>query len=81
MAVSNVAPTKSESAMPCRAGALFIVVVAVLGVMSILGACGRRGPLYLPEDPPAQTATKAPDAEAPATAGPEVPSPPPPVRP
>jgi predicted small lipoprotein YifL len=67
--------------MPCRAGYLFIVVVLVLGAMSIIGACGRRGPLYLPEEPAAQTPTPVPDtgsADSPSAA---MPSPAPPVKP
>ncbi|HKK06949.1 MAG TPA: lipoprotein [Gammaproteobacteria bacterium] len=32
----------------CWAQILFIVVIAVLGLGSMLSACGQKGPLYLP---------------------------------
>jgi len=33
----------------CWAQILFIVVIAVLGLGSMLSACGQKGPLYLPD--------------------------------
>lgn len=33
----------------CWAQIVFIMVVAVLGLGSILSACGQKGPLYLPD--------------------------------
>ena len=35
-----------------------ILVVMVLGVSSILGACGRKGPLFLPEEATTPAATQ-----------------------
>jgi len=32
----------------CWAQIAFIIVVAVLGLASMLSACGQKGPLYLP---------------------------------
>lgn len=37
--------------MHCWARTLFFLVVAVLGIASMIGACGQKGPLYLPEEP------------------------------
>ncbi|AFL74330.1 LPS translocon maturation chaperone LptM [Thiocystis violascens] len=49
--------------MHCWARSLFIVVVVALGILSMLGACGQKGPLYLPEETPANT--PAPGADVP----------------
>lgn len=35
---------------PCWARYLFILVVVSLGTLSAIGACGRKGPLYLPQE-------------------------------
>jgi predicted small lipoprotein YifL len=53
--------------MLCWARYIFAVVVVALGVLAMAGSCGRKGPLYLPEDTPAR------QAPAPST---DVPSPP-----
>jgi len=59
--------------MLCWAQKLFILVVLVLGVLSLLSACGQKGPLYLP--PPPETAGTAPESDlppiAPTAAAPE----------
>lgn len=31
-----------------------ILVVVILGVSSMLSGCGKKGPLYVPEDKPSQ---------------------------
>ncbi|MBK5965092.1 hypothetical protein CCR95_13595 [Thiocystis minor] len=49
--------------MHCWARSLFIAVVVTLGILSMLGACGQKGPLYLPEETPANT--PAPGADVP----------------
>lgn len=36
--------------MHCWARYLFILSVVALGISSMVGACGRKGPLYLPDD-------------------------------
>lgn len=43
--------------MQCWTRYVFIIVVAALGTLSMIGACGRKGPLYLPppQDAPAGT--------------------------
>lgn len=41
--------------MHCWARYLFILVVVVLGTISMIGACGRKGPLYLPQETPRKT--------------------------
>jgi predicted small lipoprotein YifL len=47
--------------MHCWARYLFLLIVAVLGFGHMLGACGQKGPLYLPEQEPAdETQTSAP---------------------
>lgn len=33
----------------CWANVLFWIVVAILGVGSMLSGCGQKGPLYLPD--------------------------------
>ena len=49
--------------MLCWARYLFIAVVATLGTLSMLGACGQKGALYLPDETPAKTT--APGTEVP----------------
>jgi predicted small lipoprotein YifL len=49
--------------MHCRARSLFIAVVVALGILGMLGACGQKGPLYLPEKMPATV----PGADVPVT--------------
>ncbi|EXJ13466.1 LPS translocon maturation chaperone LptM [Imhoffiella purpurea] len=62
--------------MFCWARYLFIVVVAALGIMSMLGACGQKGPLYLPQDTPAQSGGHESDVPAaPAAPGASTPRP------
>jgi predicted small lipoprotein YifL len=41
--------------MHCWARTVFYVVVAMLGIASMIGACGQKGPLYLPEKPVAES--------------------------
>lgn len=48
--------------MDCRARIAFHLVVAALGITSMIGACGQKGPLYLPPEPVAEV----PAAEIPA---------------
>jgi len=50
--------------MHCWARYVFLIVVAALGTLSLIGACGRKGPLYLPEPTPAPTAEQAPASGA-----------------
>ncbi|MBK1720244.1 LPS translocon maturation chaperone LptM [Thiocystis violacea] len=38
--------------MHCWARNLFILVVVSLGTLGMLGACGQKGDLYLPEPEP-----------------------------
>ena len=33
----------------CRAELLLYLVIAILGIGSMLSACGQKGPLYLPD--------------------------------
>ncbi len=40
----------------CPSYLLLILVVVVLGTASLLTGCGKRGPLYLPDEAPRQTA-------------------------
>ncbi|MGE5152476.1 MAG: LPS translocon maturation chaperone LptM [Bdellovibrio bacteriovorus] len=51
--------------MICFARYLLIFVVVALGVLSVLGACGRKGPLYLPEQ--GDRAAPAAQSEVPRT--------------
>ncbi len=37
---------------PCWAQILFLLVVLTLGTLSLLSACGQKGPLYLPDERP-----------------------------
>jgi len=48
--------------MHCWPRYLLWLVIATLGAGSLLGACGQKGDLYLPDDPVKQTqsATDAP---------------------
>lgn len=43
--------------MTCYARYLLLTVVVLLGSLSILSACGKKGDLYLPEKP-SQDATR-----------------------
>jgi len=54
----------------CPSYVMFILVVILLGGMAMLSACGKKGPLYLPPAPPAESGPAA----APETA-PEIPPP------
>ncbi|AHF02628.1 lipoprotein [Marichromatium gracile] len=47
--------------MLCWARYLFIAIILVLGTVSMLGACGQKGPLYLPEPEPATPAATGGD--------------------
>lgn len=49
--------------MPCWPRYLLALVVISLGALSLMGSCGRKGPLYLPEES-GQQATPA-QAEVP----------------
>ncbi|MFP4131871.1 MAG: LPS translocon maturation chaperone LptM [Thiohalospira sp.] len=41
---------------PCPGYLLFLVVVVALALMTLLGGCGQKGDLYLPdENPPAES--------------------------
>lgn len=60
--------------MYCWARYLFVLVVVALGTLSMLGACGQKGPLYLP--PPEGQATPAKQADKPT----DVPTPPTPPQ-
>jgi predicted small lipoprotein YifL len=53
--------------MHCWPRYVFIIVVASLGVLSMVGACGRKGPLYIPE--PASPPAAGSDVPKPASAG------------
>lgn len=46
----------------CPSQWLFIILVVLLGVSSMLSACGKKGPLYLPEQK-AQTSEQNKQAE------------------
>ena len=39
--------------MHCWASYLLVATVVTLGTISMIGACGQKGPLYLPKGPPA----------------------------
>ncbi len=47
--------------MHCWARSLFLATVVALGILGMLNACGQKGPLYLPEKPPAKTTTPGAD--------------------
>lgn len=38
--------------MHCWARYLLIAVISLLAIASMIGACGRKGPLYLPPESP-----------------------------
>jgi predicted small lipoprotein YifL len=44
--------------MICWGRSLFAAVVIALGTLSMIGSCGQKGPLYLPEEAPADTSAK-----------------------
>jgi predicted small lipoprotein YifL len=53
--------------MLCWARTVFIAVVVTLGLLSMVSACGQKGPLYLPDEAPAKTSqpgTDVPDTPA-----------------
>lgn len=52
--------------MLCWARYLFIATVIGLGTLSMLGACGQKGPLYLPEPPPDAAKAGARQSDVPA---------------
>ncbi len=62
----------------CWARYLFIVVVIALGTLSMIGACGHAGPLYLPPPEPPTGTPPAKDAK-PGTEVPKVPTAPQPA--
>lgn len=39
----------------CWSQILFLLLVIVLGISSMLSGCGKKGPLYLPDEKPQQT--------------------------
>ncbi|MGQ9658810.1 MAG: LPS translocon maturation chaperone LptM [Thermochromatium sp.] len=51
--------------MRCWANTFFILIVVVLGLASILGACGQKGDLYLPEPVPVSRSDTPPGADVP----------------
>jgi predicted small lipoprotein YifL len=62
--------------MQCWARSLLTVVVIALGTLSMIQACGQKGPLYLPEDKPAHKQAPPPsDPTAPQTPGADIPKP------
>ena len=56
----------------CRAHYLLLAVIVVLGLASMLNACGAKGDLYLPEASPQQP---APETSQPPAASPGQPTP------
>lgn len=54
--------------MPCWPRYLLALVVISLGALSVIGSCGRKGPLYLPEESVKQAPTT--QAEVPQTPAP-----------
>lgn len=55
--------------MCCWPRYLLVLVVISLGMLSMIGACGRKGPLYLPEEPakgPSAAQSDVPQTTAPA---------------
>jgi predicted small lipoprotein YifL len=44
--------------MTCWARYLLLLVVLILGSASMLSACGKKGPLYHPDDKPASKESK-----------------------
>ena len=51
--------------MRCWANNLFILVVVVLGTLAMLGACGQKGDLYLPEPASESRSSTPPGADVP----------------
>ena len=51
--------------MRCWANNLFILIVVVLGTFAMLGACGQKGDLYLPEPASESRSTVPPGADVP----------------
>lgn len=51
--------------MYCWARTLLYLAVTVLGIASLVGACGQKGPLYLPEE--TAPVPGAPGVDVPAT--------------
>ncbi|EGV19144.1 LPS translocon maturation chaperone LptM [Thiocapsa marina] len=47
--------------MHCWARTAFYLLVTVLGIASMIGACGQKGPLYLPEPPVVEVPASAAD--------------------
>lgn len=47
--------------MHCWAGTAFYLLVTLLGIASMIGACGQKGPLYLPEPPVVEVPAPAAD--------------------
>ncbi len=60
--------------MHCWARTLFFLVVAVLGIASMIGACGQKGPLYLPEAPVVEEPVPGSSGNAETVAGSDVPT-------
>lgn len=48
--------------MRCWANTLFTVIIVGLGTLAMLGACGQKGDLYLPESAPTSRASDVPTA-------------------
>jgi predicted small lipoprotein YifL len=63
--------------MHCWARSLFTLVVIALGTLSMIEACGQKGPLYLPEPGAEQRPPKSPANQGGAvpTTGADVPTP------
>lgn len=43
----------------CRVQLVLYLCIAILGIGNILTACGQKGPLYLPAEPPAKEESQA----------------------
>jgi predicted small lipoprotein YifL len=68
--------------MHCWTRYVFIIVVAALGVLSMIEACGRKGPLYLPDpDKPQSTQPASKPAGADGSTLPQPPAAPAPFEP
>jgi predicted small lipoprotein YifL len=50
--------------MTCWAQTAFALTILMLGTASMVGACGRKGPLYLPEEPVATASAVVPETGA-----------------
>ena len=66
--------------MHCWTRYVFIIVVGALGVLSMIEACGRKGPLYLP-DPDKPQSTQPASKPAGGSDVPKPPAAPAPVEP